>query len=120
MPYKNKEQQKAFQHQHYLENKTRHYSRAKQRINGLRQFIDDYKAKTGCSHCVENDPVCLDFHHLDPNAKDYIISDLLKRMSKEKIEEEMQKCVVLCSNCHRKEHRRLRLLATPPACIAHR
>ena len=69
----------------------------------------DYRAGLRCLDCGESDTVCLDFHHLNPALKDYSVSELInKRYSAKKIEEEIAKCVVLCSNCHRKLHRLLR------------
>lgn len=69
----------------------------------------------GCSACNESDPCCLDFHHLDPNSKDKKISQLIKYGSKKRILKEASKCIVLCSNCHRKTHagRLLPLSKTP-------
>lgn len=45
----------------------------------------------------------LDFHHRDPRTKSFNISG---RLSKgwSKIEAEVKKCKLLCSNCHREEH----------------
>ena len=48
-------------------------------------------------------PAALEFHHVDPSIKDSAVSQMLYN-SKEKIEIEIAKCVVLCSNCHRKHH----------------
>lgn len=65
--------------------------------------INEYKASCGCAKCDEREPVCLEFHHLDPSEKDFVISTSATR-SWEKVEAEMLKCVVLCANCHRKVH----------------
>jgi len=43
----------------------------------------------------------LDFHHTDPEERDFIISS---RMNWAAIEIELKKCVLLCSNCHREVH----------------
>lgn len=43
-----------------------------------------------------------DFHHLDPMGKDFNISAGLT--SWERIQPELDKCVLLCSNCHREVH----------------
>lgn len=48
---------------------------------------------------------CFDFHHVDPTMKDLTISRLISRKDwKERIHDELQKCVVLCANCHRRHH----------------
>ena len=67
-------------------------------------FLNNYK-KNGCIKCGVKDPVVLDFHHVDPTDKSFTISQGVQRMYDEgMIIEEIRKCVLLCSNCHRKEH----------------
>lgn len=53
--------------------------------------------------CDETEPVCLDFHHIDPNEKDFTISKH-RGKSKENLLKEIKKCVCVCANCHRKIH----------------
>lgn len=48
----------------------------------------------------------LEFHHLDPNVKDFGISSILTK-SFASLVEESDKCILLCSNCHAEEHQRL-------------
>lgn len=70
----------------------------------LRVWLDDIKSKEGCQ-CGEKHPACLEFHHLDPSKKDDEISTMLKNgCSKESILTEIQKCLLMCSNCHKKLH----------------
>ncbi len=59
--------------------------------------------RSGCVICGENEPICIDFHHLDPSQKDFEVSSRYGR-SLDSILSELQKCVCLCSNCHRKVH----------------
>lgn len=49
---------------------------------------------------------CYDFHHLDPTIKDFTISSCNTNGAKSwlKIRDELKKCAVLCSNCHRLLH----------------
>ena len=44
-----------------------------------------------------------DFHHLDPYQKDLSWSDMNRR-SLEHNKNELDKCVLLCANCHRDRH----------------
>jgi hypothetical protein len=45
-----------------------------------------------------------DFHHIDGKAKDFGVSlDGLTR-SWERVERELNKCVLVCANCHREIH----------------
>jgi hypothetical protein len=45
----------------------------------------------------------LDFHHLDPNKKEFNIARL-KGYSLDKLSKELDKCVLLCKNCHSETH----------------
>ena len=45
----------------------------------------------------------LDFHHLDPNKKDINFYNFKSKFSK-KLKTELDKCILLCSNCHRELH----------------
>lgn len=67
------------------------------------------EAKGGaCVHCgIQYDgtnSVIFDFHHLDPSEKEFNPGTMMK-CSWEKIEKEIDKCVLLCANCHRLEHK---------------
>lgn len=67
-----------------------------------------------CRHCgLVSDPAVYDFHHLDPSQKDFSISQA-KGWSLENLIPELEKCALLCSNCHRLEHLRLRGKPLPP------
>jgi hypothetical protein len=44
----------------------------------------------------------LEFHHLNPNEKDFGIAT--GKQDKEKLKKELDKCVLVCSNCHREIH----------------
>lgn len=58
-----------------------------------------------CASCGRlYDPVCMDLHHIDPNIKDGVISNLVKNSSINRLKEEIDKCIVLCPPCHRMYH----------------
>jgi len=70
-----------------------------------RNWYIEYKSTLKCSNCNENHPACLEFHHVDPNTKEYDVSIMLRStVSVEKLKKEIDKCVILCSNCHKKHH----------------
>ena len=46
----------------------------------------------------------LDFHHRNTKEKDIDVSTLIRKGNKNKILKEVEKCDVLCSNCHRDLH----------------
>lgn len=49
------------------------------------------------------DPVVLDFHHVNPEEKAFSIGNN-KYASMERIQAELDKCVVVCANDHRRIH----------------
>ena len=69
-----------------------------------RQWLEDLKSQLKCEKCEESRYWLLDFHHLDPNEKEASIAYLLRSSTKQKVQQEMEKCIVLCSNCHRDLH----------------
>lgn len=70
-----------------------------------KKWFDEYKKELKCKVCNESETCCLDFHHKDGDEKTNIISDMCySTYSKKRIMEEINKCDVLCANCHRKVH----------------
>ena len=68
-------------------------------------WFDEILSKLSCKSCGENHPATLDFHHRDPKEKEATVSSLLANLkSKDSILKEIEKCDVLCANCHRKHH----------------
>jgi transposase len=64
-----------------------------------RLLIDD--AGGACALCgYDRLPGALHFHHLDPGAKSFAISERGVARSIERARAEARKCVLLCSNCH--------------------
>lgn len=87
----------------YRENRDRVRENARNRYNRARQFIVAYKLAHPCSRCGESDPRCLDFHHINPDEKVKPVSKLAANSPLSVVKEEMEKCEVICANCHRKE-----------------
>ncbi len=67
-----------------------------------RKLVRRYKTLKGCAYCSEKCYACLDFHHPDSD-KEFNISRGYSN-STETLKAEIRKCVVVCSNCHRKIH----------------
>lgn len=68
-----------------------------------------FKATLSCEECGESHPDCLDFHHKDPAEKEMWLHQIGSRgWGRERILGEVAKCRVLCCNCHRKLHSKLR------------
>ena len=70
----------------------------------LRVRYQAWKSTQQCSVCGENAVECLDLHHIDPSTKEGELSSLTVFGSWDKILKEINKCTVLCANCHRKVH----------------
>lgn len=51
----------------------------------------------------------LEFHHLDPTQKDFTIARKKTNKFDEKITSELDKCALLCANCHAEEHSKIKL-----------
>lgn len=52
----------------------------------------------GYKRCIS----ALEFHHIDPSEKDFTISG--KSWSLERLKNEADKCILVCSNCHKEIH----------------
>jgi hypothetical protein len=50
---------------------------------------------------------CLELHHRDPGAKEFDFAHY-RSTTFEKVKPELDKCILLCANCHREEHARLK------------
>jgi hypothetical protein len=79
-------------------------ARSKQRRKETYAWLREFKRSLCCNRCPETDWRCLEFHHLDPSEKDFVIATAAKSWGKNRILKEMKKCEVLCANCHRKHH----------------
>jgi len=76
---------------------------SKNRRDRNRKWLDNVRSEESCRICGEARPETLDFHHIRDKREsvavmakhDYSISS---------IAEEIEKCVILCANCHRVYH----------------
>jgi len=72
------------------------------RLDASKAFVDGYKV-VSCIDCRQSYlPFCMDFDHLDPFTKKTEISRMMSRnYSHEALWQEIQKCELVCANCHR-------------------
>lgn len=96
--------QREYKLKHYYANKQQHFDRNEKTRQKLKEYSDSVKAK-GCSRCSEKEICCMDFHHL--GDKDIEVAKLIGAGSMNRLIKEISKCIVLCSNCHRKEHKNI-------------
>ena len=69
-----------------------------------RNYIKELKQNSKCSKCGDERWYVLDFHHLNDDDKIENVSKLANAGATKKIQEELKKCIILCSNCHRELH----------------
>ena len=69
------------------------------------EYLGGRCARCGYNRCVE----AMEIHHLDSSDKDFGISDKGYTRSWSRVREELQKCELLCANCHREAHAKLQL-----------
>ena len=68
------------------------------------KVIDEYKLLKGCAICGYNKCArALEFHH-NGDKEFGVAQAIADNYSLKRIVEEMGKCVVICSNCHRELH----------------
>ncbi len=94
--------------QYYAENRTHHktvtFARNQVMLRKCKLIALSFRQQ-GCKICYEDDPCCIDAHHKDASIKDSNIAELVRRRAYKKLISELEKCIPLCSNCHRKLHR---------------
>lgn len=78
---------------------------ANKRRRKLRLWLEELKKTLRCQRCGFSDYRALVFHHAESRKKDFNIGDTLSLgLSRAAIKREIEKCIVLCSNCHHIEH----------------
>ena len=69
----------------------------------VKQAYYEYMKDKKCMLCEENHIACLDFDHRDQTTKSHNVSSMLTdRRSWSSVLKEINKCDILCANCHRK------------------
>lgn len=75
---------------------------SQQRLRARRRVQwDIYIATKCCQQCGEKHPAALEHHHVNPHEKAFAVANW-GRYPWPKVWHEIQKCIVLCCNCHRK------------------
>jgi hypothetical protein len=108
MPYKDpairKAKAKVRSAEHYKRNTEEIKARVKEKRSSLKKEWKAFKATLFCTKCGFNHPAALDFHHIDPKTKSGSVNDFVSDGQFARAMEEVEKCVVLCANCHRIHH----------------
>ncbi len=71
------------------------------------ESMKDYirSMRTECNRCGADNPDVLVFHHTNPETKS---CDIGPHLTKERVDEELRKCEIVCFNCHMLLHRTLK------------
>jgi hypothetical protein len=68
----------------------------------VRQHVKDLRTEGFCVDCGEEDERVLQFHHRDPSDRK---ADILSISSFPRLMRELEKCDLVCANCHIKRHK---------------
>lgn len=95
---------KKMRRKYYEKDPATHIARSRKTNKRLTKEFKTLKKQFKCGECGEKDHRCLDFHHIDPTQKIKSVRNMFFRHGKEKAAQEIEKCTILCANCHRKHH----------------
>ncbi len=94
-----RERARAYEHAKRIKGIQRNPSPTKTRI---REQINEIKLERGCADCgYRVHPAALDFDHLPGSEKQHPVAWLISRNRLEDALAEIEKCEVVCANCHR-------------------
>ena len=95
------ERARASRRLHYQNNKQQYIDRKLALQAEMRKVLDEIK-DAPCMDCgVKYPPFVMDFDHRDPTQKVDGLARLVRSGSMRKMLAEVEKCDVVCSNCHR-------------------
>jgi len=90
---------------HYDANRDRYYEKNKRNVKLKQDYVLDIKKKSCCTECGEDRHQRLTFHHINSDEKENEVGHAAKLgWSIQRIQEEIDKCVVMCYNCHMHLH----------------
>ena len=92
----------AARHKTYYQENKRYYLDKKARCKRrLRAYVDALK-RAPCTDCgLSYPPYVMDFDHLEGVAKKGLVAHSVNQGQVRKTKEEIAKCELVCSNCHR-------------------
>ena len=100
MPTKNIKLARKYRREYYYRNLDQEKLRVKQRRACLQDIIQQIKDGLQCD-CGESDNRCLDFHHEGIKLENIAMIPI-RGWSLDRLIRELEKCIIICSNCHRK------------------
>lgn len=104
-----KEYQRNYQRSWHQRNRVKRLAKSYQRKEVIYEYIQNIKSHLCCVDCGEQHPATLQFHHLNAEDKMFNVGDAVRDgISLDKIKKEIEKCIVLCANCHSIRHFNMR------------
>lgn len=95
------EEMRKYRREWYNRNKEHAKQMLIKRRKDLKEWITEIKSKLKCEQCKFDHIACLHFHHTDPSKKEITISTAIHNgWQRDRILKEIEKCKVLCANCH--------------------
>lgn len=83
------------------------YENLKNRRKRIKEELLEYKGGK-CQICgYQKCSSALEFHHLNPEEKDFSLSTTSSYKNIDKMKQEVDKCILVCANCHREIHHKL-------------
>ena len=114
-----KEYQRNYHRMWHQRHREKRLARIYERKAAIYEYVQNMKSQLRCVDCGEQHPATLQFHHLNSEDKVFNISSAACRgTSLDRIKKEMQKCIVLCANCHAIRHHNMRNKEQPSMGIA--
>lgn len=102
MPRVDREAQNAYNRRHYRKNRQYYVDKAARRRQGIYAEVAAIKEAAGCADCRGRFPhYVLDFDHVGDDAKVADVATLIRDGNRRAIASEIDKCEVVCANCHR-------------------
>lgn len=122
MPFRDKSRYQSEEWKEYQRNYQRswHQRHRAERLASIRQrkavikaatseYIQGIKSQLCCVDCGQHHPATLHFHHLHAEDKEFNIGHAVSAgISLDRIKKEIEKCIVLCANCHAIRHYNMR------------
>jgi len=97
-----REKQRKYSRDHYKRNKKSYLDRNREKKANISSYIRQYKEHHGCMDCGGKFPYyVLDLDHRVGTDKKFTPSHLHRTNSWDKMIAELDKCDVVCANCHR-------------------
>lgn len=105
----NREEIRAQRAAYYVSNRDAILEKSARESAEFAEWLQVLRTVNGCEDCDTHEGK-LEHHHVDPSTKLYNVSGMY-RGSLDALEDELEKCAVLCIPCHNKRHVEMRAAA---------